>query len=89
MFGKNREGSARAQGFGVGLLIGALVGAGAALLMAPATGDETRRLLRRNAKRMYARSGDALQISVTVTGPGGTQVTLQGYRSRHAPNASL
>lgn len=36
-----------------------------------------------------AGSGDALKISVTVTGPGGTQVTLQGYRSRHAPNASL
>jgi gas vesicle protein len=66
MFGKDRAGSARAQGFGVGLLIGALVGAGAALLMAPATGDETRRLLRRNAKRMYARSGDALAESWEV-----------------------
>ena len=34
--------------------------------MAPATGDETRRLLRRNAKRMYARSGDALAESWEV-----------------------
>jgi MSHA pilin protein MshD len=36
-----------------------------------------------------AGSGDALQISVTVTGPGGVSLTLVGYRSRHAPNASL
>lgn len=34
-------------------------------------------------------SGDALRITVTVTGPGSTSVTLDGYRSRHAPNASL
>ena len=36
-----------------------------------------------------AGSGDALRITVTVTGPAGTQLTLEGYRSRHAPNASL
>jgi gas vesicle protein len=60
MFGENRDSAARAQGFGVGLLIGALVGAGAALLLAPATGNETRKLLRRGAKRVYARGGDVL-----------------------------
>jgi MSHA pilin protein MshD len=38
---------------------------------------------------LTAGSGDALKISVTVTGPGATSVTLMGYRSRHAPNASL
>jgi gas vesicle protein len=54
------DGSARAQGFGVGLLIGALVGAGAALLLAPASGGDTRRVLRSGAKRMYARGGDIL-----------------------------
>jgi MSHA pilin protein MshD len=36
-----------------------------------------------------AASGDALRITVTVSGPGGTSVALDGYRSRHAPNASL
>jgi MSHA pilin protein MshD len=36
-----------------------------------------------------AASGDALRISVTVTAPGGDTLTLDGYRSRHAPNASL
>ncbi len=36
-----------------------------------------------------AASGDAVRITVTVTGPGGTRIALDGYRSRHAPNASL
>lgn len=30
---------------------------------------------------------DALLVTVTVTGPANTVVTLQGYRTRHAPNA--
>ena len=36
-----------------------------------------------------APSGDALRITVIVTGPGSTSVTLDGYRSRYSPNASL
>jgi MSHA pilin protein MshD len=38
---------------------------------------------------LSAASDDALKISVTVTGPGGVSLTLVGYRSRHAPNATL
>ncbi|HLO95636.1 MAG TPA: type II secretion system protein [Burkholderiaceae bacterium] len=33
-------------------------------------------------------AGESLRITVQVDGPHGTSVTLQGYRSRHAPNAS-
>lgn len=29
---------------------------------------------------------DALRISVTVSGPGGVAITLDGYRTRYAPN---
>jgi MSHA pilin protein MshD len=36
-----------------------------------------------------AGSGDALLITVTVNGPGATQIVLNGYRSRYAPNAPL
>jgi|JI8StandDraft_1071087.scaffolds.fasta_scaffold161312_2 MSHA pilin protein MshD len=36
-----------------------------------------------------AASGDALRITVTVTGPGNTSLVLEGYRSRHAPNSSM
>lgn len=61
MFGGNRDNGARAQGFGVGLLIGALVGAGAALLLAPASGDETRKRLRREARRAYLKGGEVLE----------------------------
>lgn len=38
---------------------------------------------------LAAAGGDALRIDVTVTGPAGVSVTLSGYRSRHAPNATL
>jgi len=31
-------------------------------------------------------AADALQIAVTVTGPGNIVVTLDGIRTRHAPN---
>jgi len=36
-----------------------------------------------------AASGAALRISVTVNGPHGTSVTLDGWRTRHAPNAAF
>lgn len=36
-----------------------------------------------------AASGDALRITVRVTGPGGVDLSLDGYRSRHSPHASL
>lgn len=42
-----------------------------------------------NLHTLGAASGDVLAITVTVSGPGGTQIALTGYRSRHAPNASL
>lgn len=38
---------------------------------------------------MPAGSGDVLRISVTVTDPRGGTLTLDGYRTRYAPNASL
>jgi MSHA pilin protein MshD len=33
-------------------------------------------------------AGDALKITVTVTGPDGSVVSLQGWRTRYAPNAA-
>ena len=38
---------------------------------------------------LSAASGEVLRITVTVTGPGGTSVRLDGYRTRHAPRATL
>ena len=34
-------------------------------------------------------AGDALRITVTVTSPNGASVTLEGWRTRHAPDAAL
>lgn len=45
---------------GIGLLLGAVLGAGVALLFAPASGEDTRRQLRRGARRLYARGSDAV-----------------------------
>lgn len=44
--------------FAAGLLIGALVGAGIALLVAPSSGEETRRLIARRARRLAADARD-------------------------------
>jgi MSHA pilin protein MshD len=33
-------------------------------------------------------ASESLRITVSVTGPGNTTVVLQGYRTRHAPNAT-
>lgn len=34
-----------------------------------------------------AASGDALRITVTVTGPDNTSIVMDGYRTRHSPNS--
>ena len=44
---------------GAGLVIGALIGAGAALLLAPTSGEEMRSTIRRQARLARFRAGDA------------------------------
>ncbi len=46
------EGNSGVRTFAAGLLIGALVGAGIALLVAPSSGEETRRVIARRARRL-------------------------------------
>lgn len=46
------------RGFAAGLLLGALIGAGVALLFAPQSGEDTRRLLRRRARRLASDARD-------------------------------
>ena len=51
----DREGgNSGVRTFAAGLLIGALVGAGIALLIAPSSGEETRRMIARRARRLAA-----------------------------------
>lgn len=45
-------GSSGIRTFAAGLIIGALVGAGVALLFAPQSGEETRRTITRRARRL-------------------------------------
>ncbi len=44
--------------FAVGILLGALIGAGVALLVAPQSGEETRRIIRRRARSLAADAQD-------------------------------
>ncbi len=46
------DGNSGVRTFAAGLLIGALVGAGIALLVAPSSGEETRRMIARRARRL-------------------------------------
>ncbi len=50
--GSPRGGDGGVRTFAAGMLIGALVGAGLALLLAPRSGEETRHALRRKARRL-------------------------------------
>ena len=52
--------SDNSKGFALGMIVGALLGASAALLLAPASGEQTRRVLRRKAVRLSERGGNTL-----------------------------
>ena len=51
-----------------GFVMGALVGAGIALLMAPATGSDTRKRLRETAQRLKNAAGNKLGDAQTTIG---------------------
>lgn len=51
-------GNGKGRTFAAGLILGALVGAGLALLMAPQSGAETRRTLARRARRLADEARD-------------------------------
>ena len=55
-------------GFLTGLLFGALIGAGVAMILAPQTGEDTRDLLRAKAREASGRVRDAADDVGTSTG---------------------
>ena len=59
---RNRE-AEKLQILGIGLLVGAVLGAASALLLAPATGEETRRALAKRARRAYSEGQDLVEDS--------------------------
>jgi gas vesicle protein len=56
-----RDDHGNAKPFAAGLLIGALLGAGVALLFAPQSGADTRRLIKRKSKRLAASTQDRFE----------------------------
>jgi gas vesicle protein len=53
--------SEKLQILGIGLLVGAAIGAASALLLAPASGEETRRAIARRARRTVAEGRDLVE----------------------------
>jgi len=51
------------QILGIGLLVGAVLGAASALLLAPASGEETRRALAKRARKAYSDGTELLEES--------------------------
>lgn len=79
--------------FATGTLLGAVVGAGAALLFAPQTGEETRRDIARQGRRLRSRTADAwddlrdeLQWAAR-RGRRSVARSLRGRRERRAERA--
>jgi hypothetical protein len=58
---RRRGASGGAGSFGLGVLVGALLGAAVALMFAPAPGNETRRRLRRRLKAARDKVGDGIE----------------------------
>jgi len=54
----NGDDSGNARPFAAGLILGALIGAGVALLFAPQSGAETRRIIRKRARHLAADASD-------------------------------
>ena len=50
--------SGNARPFAAGLILGALIGAGVALLFAPQSGAETRRIIRKRARHLASDASD-------------------------------
>ena len=55
--------SERLQMLGVGLLVGAVLGAASALLLAPASGEDTRRAIAKRARKAYADGSELVEDS--------------------------
>ena len=53
--------TARGSGAIIGFVVGTAIGAGIALLLAPASGAETRRRLRETSRRLSANMRDSMQ----------------------------
>jgi gas vesicle protein len=55
--------SEKLQILGIGLLVGAVLGAASALLLAPASGEETRKAIAKRARKAYADGSEFLEES--------------------------
>ena len=78
---EERDSATRMQGIGLGLVIGAMLGAGAAILFAPAAGEETRKRLARRAQRAVARGEEVLEDAWEETERRARRLAKQGMQA--------
>lgn len=57
----HNSGMEKAKGFVAGLVVGSAIGAGAALLKAPRSGEETREQLKQKATEAQSKAGETVQ----------------------------
>jgi gas vesicle protein len=69
----NGNGTTSVTGYLTAVAVGAVVGAGVALLYAPCSGKETRKLLKRRAGQLKDKAGDAIE---------GAKETIQNAREQ-------
>lgn len=78
MNSKNHTGTSSASrlpAFLAGLLLGALVGAGAMLLLAPRAGKQTRSKIQKQGAKLREQAADSMEEIVTTAGDKAHQVT--------------
>ncbi|MBI4540633.1 MAG: YtxH domain-containing protein [Gemmatimonadetes bacterium] len=80
---EHEEEGFRFVNFVTGLVLGAVIGAGAALLFAPQSGRRTRRIIRRRAEELAESAGDRWQ-ELAGGARGKVDEALEGARKRFA-----
>lgn len=60
---ERQQDTEKLQILGIGLLVGAVLGAASALLLAPASGEETRRAIAKRARKAYSEGSVLLEDS--------------------------
>lgn len=83
------ENDGRAGGFFAGLLLGAVVGAGLALLLAPERGRETRRRLSRRFRALRERAADEADALGDGLRSRGRRLRREVARAANAVRAEL
>ncbi len=86
---ERRRESEKLQILGIGLLVGAALGAASALLLAPATGEETRRRLAKRGRKAYEEGRELVEDSWEDAERAARRAARAGMKRARAQAARL